>query len=100
MDLVIAVVCCNCTIAIVVLVITLWTIRWRRQLVGITECCDRWEGYCRLVLSNAPESISAGRCQIQSLHQLYQQQQLTLDRLRALGVVWGISRSLITRRRK
>jgi hypothetical protein len=99
LDLVIAVVCCNCTISIVVLVITLWTIRFRRQVVAIAECCDRWEDDCTVISNHAPDALAASRVQIQYLRQIYRQQLLTLDRLRALGLFWGVARSLLLKRR-
>jgi hypothetical protein len=99
MNVVIAVGCCNCAIAIVVLIVTGWTIRFRRYVVALAECCDRWEHDCQLLLSNAPDSLTIGRSQINSLHQLYQQQSILLDRLRALGIFWGVARSLLIKRR-
>jgi hypothetical protein len=100
MDLVVAVVCCNCAISIVVIFITLWAIRLRRQVVGIAECCDRWESECYQILSNAPTALEIERVRIENLRQLYQQQLLTLDRLRSFGLFWGIARSLFLNRRR
>ncbi len=99
MDLVITVVFCNCAIAIVILAVTIWIIRVRIQVVAVTKWCDRWVGDCNLLLSNAPASIAVSRSQIDFLRQIYQQQLLTIDRLRALGLFWGIARYLLTKRR-
>jgi hypothetical protein len=100
MDLVVAVVFCNCVMAIVAIGITIWTIRIRRQLISIAESCNRWENECQQILSHAPAALAIDRGQIARLRQLYQQQLLTLDRLRSLGLLWGISRSLFINRRR
>jgi hypothetical protein len=100
MDLVIAVVLCNFMIAIIILVTTIWTMRFRRQVIALTNCFDRWDRDCNLFLSDAPASITASRTQIDYLRQIYQQQLLTLDRIRALGLFWGVARSILIKRRR
>jgi hypothetical protein len=100
MDLVIAVVLGNLTISIVILVITIWTIRFRKQVVALTDCFERWDNDCHLLMRNAPSSLAASRVQIDYLRQIYQQQLVTLDRIRALGLFWGVARSLVLKRRR
>jgi hypothetical protein len=99
MDIVIAVACCNLAIAIVVLVLTIWTIRFRRQVVALAECCDQWENDCQLLLDHAPASLAVSKVQISSFQQLYRQQLTTLDRLRAVGLFLGVARAVLSKRR-
>jgi hypothetical protein len=102
MDLVIVVICCNCSIAMVVFAITLWTIRLRRQVIGLTSFCDRcFDEWNRLYgdALGSGTSIAVSRMQIQQLSQIYQQQLVTLDRVRALQSVWGLGRFLLFKRR-
>jgi hypothetical protein len=101
MDLVIAVICCNCAMAIVILVITLWTIRFRRQLIGLTNFCDRCLNEWNRLSSNTPvwTKIAASRSQFQQISQIYQQQIVALDRVRALQSMFGIARFLLFKRR-
>jgi hypothetical protein len=107
MDLVIAVSLCNCAIAIVVFAIFIWTIRFRRQLVRLTQCFDRWTIDWNLLSIDNPASltqplgtsIAASRAQIDYLRQIYQQQLLTVDRIRTLGLFIGVVRSLLSYRR-
>ena len=61
-------------------------------------CCDRWTLDCDQ-LSNAPASICSSAVQIDHLRQIYQQQLVTLDQLRAVGLLLGMSRSLLFKRR-
>jgi hypothetical protein len=98
MDLVIAVILCNCAISIGCLVATILTIRCRRQVVALRDCCDRWTLDCDL-LSNAPESIYTSRLQVHNLRQIYRQQLVTLDKLRTVGLLVGMSRSLLLKRK-
>jgi hypothetical protein len=100
MDLVIGIVCCNCAISIVAILATLWTIRFRRQVIALTDCFDRWESDCHLLSIDVPAALAANQSQIRYLRQIYRQQLLTLDRLRALGLFWGLARSLIKVRGK
>ena len=107
MDLVIAVSLCNCGIAIVVFVITVWTIRCHRQIVGLTQWFDRWMDDGNLLSIGTPASltqplgtsIAASRAQIYYLRQIYQQQLLMVDRIRTLGLFIGVVRSLFIFRR-
>jgi len=100
MDLVIAVSCCNCAIAIVVLIITVWIVRLRKHIIELGTWCDRWESNCHLLLSDAPRSLAASRIEMLRLRQIYQQQLLTLDRIQSLRSFVGIARSLIVSRRR
>jgi hypothetical protein len=107
MDLVIAVSLCNCAIAIIVFAIFIWTIRFRRQLIRLTQCFDRWTIDWTLLSSDNPASltqplgtsIAASRAQIDYLRQIYQRQLLTVDRIRTLGLFIGVVRSLFIYRR-
>jgi hypothetical protein len=98
MDLVTAVILCNCAISIGCFVATILMIRFRRQVVALKDCCDRWTLDCDR-LSNAPASICSNAAQIDHLRQIYQQQLVTLDKLRAVGWLLGMSRSLLFKRR-
>ena len=100
MDLVIAVSCCNCAIAIVVLAITVWIVRLRKQIIGLGTWCDRWESDSHLLLSDAPRSLAVSRIQMLRLRQIYQQQLLTLDRIQSIRSFIGIARYLIVSRRR
>jgi hypothetical protein len=97
MDLVIAVVLGNCAISIVILVITVGTIRLRRQAVGLTHFCDRCLGDWDR--STFDPEIGTGRSQIHQLRQLYQQQLTAIDRVRTLRSIWGVARFLLFKRR-
>jgi hypothetical protein len=104
MDLVIAVVLGNCAISIVILVITVGTIRLRRQAVGLTHFCDRCLGDWDRCLGDWDRStfdpeIGTGRSQIHQLRQLYQQQLTAIDRVRTLRSIWGVARFLLFKRR-
>ena len=109
MDLVTTVVFCNCTIAVVVLVATLWTVQFRKQVVALADWFERWDGECEELLTSdrslAPLTpplavgIAQSRSQIRYLRQLYRQQLLILDRLQSLLAIVGITRSLLRRRR-
>jgi hypothetical protein len=98
MNLVIAVTLGNCTIAIILLVITIQTMRLRRQIVGLTSFFDRWLGECHVMLIEAPRSISATRTQISQFRRIYSQQVLMVDRVQTLRSVAGMGRSLLLKR--
>ncbi len=98
MDLVIAVGLCNCAIAFCCLAIAFWAMRFRKQVVALKNCCDRWTLDCDLFL-HAPRSIDESRRQIQALRQLYQQQLVAIDRLRSIGLLLGIARTITLKRR-
>jgi DNA-binding transcriptional regulator YbjK len=100
MDLVIPIVLGNCAIAVVLLTLAIWTMRFRRQAVALAECCDRWEQDCARLLADAPTSLATNTKQIDRLYQLYQQQLRTLDRLRLLIFWVGSARSLLRWRKK
>jgi hypothetical protein len=97
MDLVIAVTLCNCAIAIVIFAIAVWTIRIRRQFVGLTNFCDRCLDTWNLFSNNNPASssrIATSRSQFDQLKQIYQRQLVTLDRIRALQATFKIAKSV------
>ena len=97
MDLVIAVTFCNCAIAVVIFALTVWTIRIRRQLIGLTNFCDRCLDTWNLFSNNTPVSsnrIATTRSQFEQLKQIYQRQLVTLDRIRALRATFKIARSV------
>jgi hypothetical protein len=97
MDLVIAVTFCNCAIAIVLFAIAVWTIRIRRQIIGLTNFCDRVLDTWNLFSNNTPGSaarIATSRKQFEQLQQVYQRQLVTLDRIRALRATFKIARSV------
>ncbi len=101
MDLVAFVIFCNCLISIVIFAIMLWTIRFRRQVIGLTSFCDRCFDEWNRLYSDAlgsGTSIVASRTQIQQLSQMYQQQLVTLDRVRALQSMLGVVRFLLFKR--
>jgi hypothetical protein len=97
MDLAVAVICCNCALAIVILAIAVWVMRFRRQLIALTKWCDRWERDCNLGLENAPASIANSRLQIENLSQLYRQQLQTVDRIQSFRAFLGMIRVLVRR---
>ncbi len=90
MDLAIAVGLCNCTLAIGCLAIALWVRRFHRQVVALKNCCDRWTIDCDRLLSTAPESLVASTAQIHNLRHIYQQQLVTIERMRAIGLLLRI----------
>jgi hypothetical protein len=97
MDLVIAVTLGNCAIAIVLFSIAVWTTRIRRQLVGLTNFCDRCLDTWNLFSNNQPASssrIATSRSQFDQLKQIYQRQLVTLDRIRALQATFKIAKSV------
>ena len=97
MDLVIVVTFCNCAMAIVILAITVWTIRVRRQLIGLTTFCDRCLDSWNLLSNNTSASairLATSRSQFEQLQQLYQRQLVTLDRIRTLRATFKIARSV------
>ncbi len=99
-DLVTTVVCCNCTIAMAIFVVTIQTLKLRSQIVAIANWCDRQEREWDLLMAiDCLDSIEAGGDKIRSVRQLYQQQLSTLDRLRSIRSVLGVARAVIVRRR-
>jgi hypothetical protein len=103
MNLVTTVVFCNCAIAIVIFVVTLWTIQFRKQIVSLTNWCDRWTSACdklnKVDSSHSSErslsaSIAASSANILALRQLYQQQLRILDLLRSIGSIISFARYL------
>jgi hypothetical protein len=110
MDLVTTVVFCNCTIALLVLVATIWTVQFRKQVVALADWFDRWDGKCGELLSidrsSAPltpplaVSVAQSRSQIRDLRQLYRQQLLTIERLQFLLSIVGVTRAILRRRRR
>jgi hypothetical protein len=98
MDLTIAVILCNCMMSIGCLALAYWFLGFRRQVVALGNWCERWASDCDC-LADIPESIATSRAQLDRLQQLYLQQLATLDRLRAIGLFIGITRSIAFRRR-
>jgi hypothetical protein len=98
MDLTIAVILCNCLMSIGCLTIAYWLVGFRRQVVILGKWCDRWASDCDC-LADIPGSIATSRVQLDRLHQLYEQQLATIDRLRAIALFIGIARSIAFRRR-
>jgi hypothetical protein len=97
MDLVIAVTLCNCAMAIVIFAIALWTIRIRRQVIGLTHFCDRCLDTWNLLSNNTPAAtarIATSRRQFEHLKQIYQRQLATIDRIRALRGTFKIAKSV------
>ena len=107
MNLVTTVIFCNCTIALVVVMVTIWMVQLRRQVVTLADWFDRWNGECDKLLSidRSPTlpplatTIAERRAQIRYLRQLYRQQLRTLDRLQSLISVIGVARSVFRGRR-
>ncbi len=102
MNSVTTVIFCNCTIAIVVFVVTLKTVQFRKQIVALTNWCDRWTRECEKLsaLDSSPSSpslgakIAASSDRIFAVRQLYQQQLRTLDLIRSIGSIISFARSL------
>ena len=97
MDLVLAVTVYNCAMAVVIFAIAFWTSRIRRQLVGLTHFCDRCLDNWNLFSDNTPASavrIATTRRQFEQLKQIYQQQLITFDRIRALRGTFKIAKSV------
>jgi hypothetical protein len=98
MDLVTTAIVCNCAISIGCLVATISIVRFRRQVVALRDCCDRWTIDCDL-LTDAPMSFYTNASRINSFRHIYQQQSVTLEKLRAFGLLVGMSRSILLKRR-
>ncbi|WP_295614787.1 hypothetical protein [Chamaesiphon sp. GL140_3_metabinner_50] len=97
MNLFATVVFCNCAIAIVIFVVTLWTIQFRKQIVALTSWCDRQTSACEQL--NALESslganIAASSENIRAVRQLYQQQLRILDLIGSIGSIVSFARYL------
>jgi hypothetical protein len=108
MDLVTAVIFCNCTIALFVFIATLWTVQFRKQIGALADWFDRWDRECSELLSTLGNSshstpplvgIAQSRAQILQLRQLYRQQLLIIDRLQSLLSIVGVTRAVLRRRR-
>ena len=97
MDLVTAVTICNCAIGLIAIVITIWTTRLSRQLVGLTDFFDRCLNQWQKLSVDAATLTAADR--IYRFRQIYQQQLTTLDRLGQLRSLFGVARFLILKRR-
>jgi hypothetical protein len=97
MDLVTFVTICNFLLSLAMIAITIATIRFRRQIVGLTNfldrCLDEWQ---RLEIDSV--AVTAAN-RIQHLRQIYQQQLTTLDRLQQLQSLFGVARFFILKRR-
>jgi hypothetical protein len=97
MDAIAAVIICNCTLSVTMMAIALWTMGFRRQIVGLTNFCDRCLGEWQTCAIDAATITAAHR--IQHLRQIYQQQLSTLDRLQRLRSLFGLARFLMLKRR-
>jgi hypothetical protein len=100
MNLVTAVICCNCTIAIITIAISCWLLSLRKQVVALATWCDRWDDDCDRFLSDAPAAITDRRIQFDQLRQLYRQQLQLVDRAQSLRLFFGVARSVVINRRR
>ncbi|WP_310484683.1 hypothetical protein [Chamaesiphon sp. VAR_48_metabat_403] len=95
MNLVTTVIFCNCAIAIGGFTVALWTIQFRKQIVALTNWCDRLSA-----LDSSPsapslgEQIATSSDRIFVARQLYQQQLRTLDLIRSIGSIISFARYL------
>jgi hypothetical protein len=98
MNLFATVVFCNCAIAIVIFVVTLWTIQFRKQMVALTSWCDRKTSECEQLNATLESSlganIAASSENIRALRQLYEQQLRTLDLIGSIGSMISFARYL------
>ena len=98
MNLFATVVFCNCAIAIVIFVVTLWTIQFRKQMVALTSWCDRQTSACEQIDASLESSlganIAASSENIRALRQLYEQQLRILDLIGSIGSIVSFARYL------
>lgn len=100
MDLVSLVIGCNCAIAAIVVLVTVWIVGWRKQVVAWGKWFDRWDDECSVTLSDAPQTIGASRAQLLYLRQIYRQQLRSVERLQSVRSAIGIARSVLRNRRR
>ena len=96
MDLVTVVTICNCAISVVIIAIAIWTMRCRRQIIGLTDFFDRCLSQWQQLAIDSAAITAANR--IWHLRQIYQQQLGTLDRLQLLKSMFGLARFVILKR--
>jgi hypothetical protein len=72
-----------------------WLVRLRRQLVALTDWCDRWANDCRCLSTDVIPALADRRIQIRQLRQIYRQQAVTVDRVRTIGLSIGVLRSFL-----
>jgi hypothetical protein len=95
MDSVLAIVLCNCAISIGCLTASVCLVRLRRQLVTLTQWCDRATNDCGWLLADAPQTLATTRSQIRQIRQVYRQQSVNVDRIQSIRRSIGIIRSLL-----
>ena len=97
MDSIFVAVLGNCAIALGCLGLRGLVLRVRHQLVGLSECFDRWNDDCSWLLVDAPESLAKSREQIATLRLGYRSRLDSVEQLRAIGrSIWMI-RSIVLR---
>jgi cell division protein FtsL len=96
MDLVTAVIICNCAIVLITIAITIWTKRLSRQIVSLTDFFDRCLSQWQQLSLDSATLTAADR--IHRCRQIYQQQLATLDRIGQLRSLFGVARFLILKR--
>jgi hypothetical protein len=72
-----------------------WFVRLRKQLVALTDWCDRWANDCSCLSTDLVPALAASRIHMRQLRQIYRQQAVTVDRVRTIGLSIGILRSLL-----
>lgn len=94
MDALSAVVLGNCTIAVGCLVARSAIVGFRRQLVAVSDYCDRWWADCDRVFVDTPESLATCLATIRQLRLGYAQHSARVERLQTVGLAIGLARSL------
>jgi hypothetical protein len=100
MNLVTAIICCNCTIAAITIAIAFWLLGLRQRVVAFAVWCDRWDDDCDRFLSDAPAAITDRRIQFDRLRQLYRQQIQLVDQVQSLRLFFGVARSVLVNRQR
>ncbi len=76
----------------------LWTIQLRKQIVALTNWCDRWTSTCdnlnTTLESSLGANIAASSENIRALRQLYERQLRTLDLIGSIGSIGSFARYL------
>ena len=97
MDWIFVAVLGNCVIALGCLGLRGLVLRFRHQLVGLTECFDRWNDDCSWLLADAPQSLANSREQISTLRMGYRLGLGKVEQLRSIGRSIWIIRSILLR---
>jgi hypothetical protein len=100
MNLVTAVICCNCMISALTIAIACQVMSLRQQVMAFAAWCDRWDDDCDRFLSDAPAAINDSRLRFDQLRQLYRQQLQLIDRVQSLRLLFGVARSVVANRRR